>query len=160
LVANRSELIVGHTNTRPDQFALHTLPSAATFIDKQGSGWNETNMAEYFSMTSTDQGNGGTQRHNQRPQKMSTSLQYEAHHIIKWTIREIRDTNVKNKNQFHFQCQMKTYQHGNTNVQDGHSTMFREDTFTFPPIDELVISMPFVFISNLKVRTWTCLDRN
>jgi hypothetical protein len=83
---NRSELIVSHTNTRPVQFALHTLPSAATFIDKQGSGWNKTNIAEYFSMTGTDQGNGGTQTHNQRHQKMTSSLQYEAHHIMLWTI--------------------------------------------------------------------------
>ena len=38
--------------------------------------------------------------------------------------------------------------------------MFREDTFTFPPIDELVISMPFNFIRNLKVGTWTHLNKN
>ena len=31
--------------------------------------------------------------------------------------------------------------------------MFREDTFTFTPVDELVISMNFEFISNLKVVT-------
>jgi hypothetical protein len=53
---NKSELIVSHTNTRPVQFDLCTLPSADTFIDKQGSGWNKTNIAEYFSVTSTDQG--------------------------------------------------------------------------------------------------------
>ncbi len=38
LVMNRSELIVSHTNTCPVQFDLCTIPSAATFIDKQGSG--------------------------------------------------------------------------------------------------------------------------
>jgi hypothetical protein len=64
LGTNNSKLIVSHTDTRPVQFDLCTLPSADTFIDKQGSGWNETNIAEYASMTSTDQGNGGMQRHN------------------------------------------------------------------------------------------------
>jgi hypothetical protein len=82
LSTNKYELIVSHTNTRPVQFDLCTLPSADTFIDKQGSGWIKTNIAEYFSMTSTDQGNGGTQRQNQRHQNMTTSLQYEAHHIM------------------------------------------------------------------------------
>ena len=67
---------------------------------------------------------------------------------------------MKSKKQFHVQCQIKTYQHGNTNVQDRHSTMFREDTFTFTPFDELLISMPFEFISNLKVGAWTCIDNN
>ena len=101
VIMNRSKFIVRHTNTRPVQFTLHTLPSAATFIDKQGSGWNEINIAEYFSMTSTDQGNGGTQKQNERHQKMTPSLQYEVHHIMLWTIQEIRVTNVKNKKQFH-----------------------------------------------------------
>jgi hypothetical protein len=65
LGTNKSELIVCHTNTHPVQFDLCTLPSADTFIDKQGSGWNKTDIAEYFSVTSTDQGNGEMQRHNQ-----------------------------------------------------------------------------------------------
>jgi hypothetical protein len=38
--------------------------------------------------------------------------------------------------------------------------MFREDTFTFTPIDQLVMSMNFEFISNLKVVSWTRLDVN
>jgi hypothetical protein len=65
---------------------------------------------------------------------------------------------VKNKKQFHVQCHMRTYQHGNSSLQERHSTMYREDTFTFTPIDELVMSMTFDFISNLKVGTWTRLD--
>ncbi len=86
LVTNKSDLIVSYTNTRPVQFDLCTLPSADTFIDKEGSGWNKTNIAEYFSVTIADQRNGGTQRHNQRHQNMTSSLQYEAHHIMLWTI--------------------------------------------------------------------------
>jgi hypothetical protein len=50
---------------------------------------------------------------------------------------------------------MKTYQLGNISLCEQHSTMFREETFTFTPIDELVMSMPFEFINNLKVGTWT-----
>ncbi len=160
LVINKSKLIVSHTNTGPVQFDLCTIPSAAYFIDKQESGWNKTNIAEYFSVTSTDQGNKRTQRHNQRHQNMTISLQYEAHYIMLWTIQDIRVTRVKNKTEFHVWCQMKTYQYGNTNVREQHPTMFREDTFTFPPINELVISMPFEFISNLKAGTWTCLNQN
>ncbi len=81
-VTNKSELIVSYTDTRPAQFFLCTLPCADSFIDKQGSGWNENNIAEYFSVIST--GQGGTQ--SQKNQYMTTSLQYEAHHIILWTI--------------------------------------------------------------------------
>jgi len=48
--------------------------------------------------------------------------------------------------------------------------MFKEDTFiftpidelvlSFTPIDELVLSMPFEFIRNLKVGVWTNIERN
>jgi hypothetical protein len=97
LGTNKSELFVSHTDTRPVQFDLCTLPSAATFVDKHGSEWNKTNIAGYFRVTSSDQINGGMQRHNQKHQNMTTSLQYEVHHIMLWTIQEIRVTNVKNK---------------------------------------------------------------
>jgi hypothetical protein len=64
LVTNRSELIVSYTDTHPVQFDLYTLPCADTFIDKHGSGWNENNTAEYFSVTSTDQGGTQSQKNN------------------------------------------------------------------------------------------------
>ncbi len=38
--------------------------------------------------------------------------------------------------------------------------MFKEDTFSFTPIDELVLSMPFEFIRNLKVGIWTNIERS
>ena len=38
--------------------------------------------------------------------------------------------------------------------------MFKEGTFIFNPIDDLVLSMPFEFIRKLKVGTWTPIDRN
>jgi len=38
--------------------------------------------------------------------------------------------------------------------------MFKEDTFSFSPIDDLVSSMPFEFIRNLKVGIWTNIERN
>ena len=38
--------------------------------------------------------------------------------------------------------------------------MFKEDTFCFTPIDELVLAMPFEFINSLKVGTWTPIDRS
>ena len=62
--------------------------------------------------------------------------------------------------QFHIQCHTKTYQHGNAGIRERHPTMFKEDTFSFTRIDNLLLSMPFEFIRRLKVGTWTPLDRN
>jgi hypothetical protein len=77
-------------------------------------------------------------------------------------MRCIKVTRMKNsdKKLFHIQCHTKIYQHGNAGIQKRHPTMFKEDTFSFTPIDELVLSMPFEFIHTLKVGTWTPIDRN
>jgi len=75
---NKSQFIVGNSVTRPVQFAFRALPSGATFTEKQGHGWNPTNVAEYFQVTSSDEDNGG----KQKEQKMILSKQFEAYHIM------------------------------------------------------------------------------
>jgi hypothetical protein len=56
---NKSQFIVGNNVTQPVQFAFGALPSGATFTEKQGHGWNPTNVAEYFQVSSSDEDNGG-----------------------------------------------------------------------------------------------------
>jgi hypothetical protein len=78
---------------------LGALPSGATFTEKQGHGWNPTNVAEYFQVSSSDEDN----REIQKEQKMILSKQFEAHHLMLWTMRCIKVTscnfifNVKQK---------------------------------------------------------------
>ena len=153
---NSSHLIVGNSATRPVQFSFGSLPSGATFTEKQGHGWNQTNVAEYFQVSDEDNGE------IRKEQKMISSKQFEAHHIMLWTMRSIKVTKVKNseKKQFHIQCQTKNYQYGNRGIRQRHPTMFKEETFSFTPIDDLVLSMPFEFIRNLKVGIWTKIERN
>jgi hypothetical protein len=155
---NRSHFIVGNSVTRPDQLSLGALPSGAAFTEKQGHGWNPTNVAEYFQVSTLDEDNGEIQKE----QKMISSKQFEAHHVMLWTMRSIKVTKVKNseKKLFHIQCQTKNFQYGNSGIREQHPTMFKEDTFSFTPIDDLVLSMPFEFIRNLKVGIWTNIERN
>ena len=155
---NSSHLIVGNSATRPVQYSLGALPSCAAFTEKQGHGWNPTNVAEYFQVSTTEEDNGEIRK----VMKMITSKQFEAHHIMLFTMRNIKVTKVKNsdKKLFHVQCHTKTYQHGNAGVRERHPTIFKEGTYIFNPIDDLVLSMPFEFIRKLKVGTWTPIDRS
>ena len=155
---NSSHLIVGNSATRPVQYSLGALPSGAAFTEKQGHGWNPTNVAEYFQVSTTDEDNGDIQKE----QKMILSKLFEAHHIMLFTMRCIKVTKVekREKKQFHIQCQAKNYQYGNSGLRQRHPTMFKEDTFSFTPIDDLVLSMPFEFIRKLKVGIWTNIERN
>jgi hypothetical protein len=102
---NSSHLIVGNSATRPVQFSFGSLPSGATFTEKQGHGWNPTNVAEYFQVSTSYEDNGEIQKE----QEMISSKQFEAHHLMLWTMRSIKVTKVKNseKKQFHIQCQTK-----------------------------------------------------
>ena len=96
---NSNRFIVGNSVTRPVQFSLGALPSGAAFTDKQGHGWTSTNIPEYFQVSSSDEDNGG----KQSEQKMTSSKQFEAYHIMLWTMRCIKVIKVKNsdKMQFH-----------------------------------------------------------
>ncbi len=93
---------------------------------------------------------------------MITSKQFDSHHIMLLNFSHIKVTKMKNsdKKLFHFQCHTKTYQHGNAGVRERHPTIFKEGTYIFNPINDLVLSMPFEFICKLKVGTWTPIDRN
>ncbi len=123
---NRSHFIVGNSVTRPVQFFWEHYLQGATFIEKQGHGWNPTNVAEYFQVSSSDKDNGEIRKE----QKMISSKQFEAHHLMLWTMRCIKVTKVKNsdKMQFHIQCQTKNYQYGNCGIRKRHPPMFKEDT--------------------------------
>ncbi len=109
-------------------------------------------------MSSSDEDTG----EQRKEQKMISSKQYEAYHIMLWSMRCIKVTRMKNsdKKLFHVQCHRKTYQHGNAGVREQHPTIFKEGTYIFNPIDDLVLSMPFEFIRKLKAGTWTPINRN
>jgi len=101
---NRSHFIVGNSVTRPVQFSLGALPSGAAFTEKQGHGWNPTNVAEYFQVSSSDEDNG----EKQKKLKMILSKQFEAYHIMLWTMRYIKVIKVKNSDKMHFHIQCHT----------------------------------------------------
>jgi hypothetical protein len=52
---------------------------------------------------------------------------------------------------------MNKYEENIVSIQAKHGKMFENDTYTFHPNDELVMSMPIEFIDGLKVGTWTCI---
>jgi len=155
---NNSHKIVGNSISHPVQFSLGASPTEVTLIDKCGIGWNSTNVAEFFQVSSSDEDNG----EQRKDQKMISSKQFEAYHVMLWTMRCIKVTRVKNSDTklFHVQCHTKTYQYGNAGLQERHPTMFKEGTYNYNPIDDLVLSMPFELIRKLKVGTWTPIDRN
>jgi hypothetical protein len=52
-----------------------------------------------------------------------------------------------------------SYQPQNVSVCKQHTKMFKNDTYIFHPQKDLVLSMPFKFVDNLKLGKFTPLDK-
>ena len=172
---NKLQMIVHCSVTRPVQFLLGDIGSAAAFTDKHGTGWNNQNIKRYFDLpnkndsakkdksTEEDENDGKTKENSKRnAQLMNTARQYEAHHVILWTMRQIKITKMKDSDrmEFHIMCEMKNYQPTNKTLRARHSSLFKKPTYSFQPIDDLVLSMPYNFIATLQQDIWTNIDKD
>ena len=134
---------------------LRDIGSAAAFTDKRGTGWNNQNIKYYFDLpnqndsaskdksTEKDQNDNMSKKSSMWDAKlMNTAKQYEAHHVILWTMRQIKITKMKDSDrmEFHIMCEMKNYQSTNKTLCSRHSNLFKNDTYCFQSIDELVLS--------------------
>jgi hypothetical protein len=50
---------------------------------------------------------------------------------------------------FTIECYMLSYQLQNVSIHKQHAQMFKNDTYTFHPQNDLVLSMPYKFVPNL-----------
>ncbi len=61
-------------------------------------------------------------------------------------------------NLFTIECYMPSFESQNETVRKQHAVMFKHDKFTFHPQKELVLSMPYQFVTNLQPGKFTPLD--
>jgi hypothetical protein len=70
------------------------------------------------------------------------------------TVFEIKEIILgKNMQKFRMRCSMKNYEQGNNDTRKRHPTLFKEKKdhyYSFGPSDELVQTLPFEFVANLK----------
>jgi hypothetical protein len=60
---------------------------------------------------------------------------------------------------FTIECNTPSYQPENVSVCKQHTQMFKNDNYTFQPQKDLVLSMSYKFVANLKLGQFTQLDR-
>jgi hypothetical protein len=82
---------------------------------------------------------------------MTTSKQFEQAYIIFSTMKKIKLTTKKGKGKlFTIECYMPSFEPQNELVCKRHAFMFKNDKFTFNAQKDLVLSMPYRFVSNLQ----------
>ncbi len=75
----------------------------------------------------------------------------EEDHITLMTMRHIKAVCPKsNKRKFVIQCVMDEYEESNPTIQARHPKLFKDDTYEFEAIKDLLMCMPFDFIDGLK----------
>ncbi len=82
---------------------------------------------------------------------MTISKQYEHAYILLSTMTKIKLTTKKDKGHlFTIECYMPSFEPQNKTVCIQHAGMFKHDKYTFHPQKDLVFSMPYDFVANLK----------
>jgi hypothetical protein len=120
----------------------------STIYDTKGEGWSKvTNTERYFHSDNPCDDNIALA-------PITTSHQYKENLILLMTKCEIKKIVLgKNMQKFWMRCFMKNYDQGNNVIRKRHPTLFKDKKdhyYSFGPSDELVQTLPFEFMSNLK----------
>jgi hypothetical protein len=120
----------------------------STIHDTKGEGWSKVpNIERYFPSDNPRDDNIALV-------PITTSHQYEENLILLMTACEIKKIVLgKNMKKIRMRCFMKNYERGNNAISKRHPTLFKDKKdhyYSFRPSDELVQTLPFEFVDNLK----------
>ncbi len=145
LFSINDDLTVYCTKTHPIQFKFGKVNDMLTFYNKQGEGWTNVCINKYFKQKKSDDASGGVQR-------MTISQQFEEVCNQFETMHQIKVKKISNEYKFSIKYLLENYQANNSTLRARHHKMFKEDTYEFEPIKELVLTMSLGFIVKLKKR--------
>jgi hypothetical protein len=90
---------------------------------------------------------------------MTTSKQFEQAYIMFSMMKQMKLTMMEGKGKlFTIECYMPSFEPQNLSVRKWHASMFKNDKSTFNPQKDMVLSMPYQFVANLKPGQFTPLD--
>ncbi len=138
-VLNNQSYTIHSGNIQPCQFVLGNIPTISGITDNVGRGWDDKKLLVFLW---EKQGWIWTPR---------SSHDYEHAYIFLLTMTKIKSTGNKYKGHlFTIECYMPSFEPQNKTVCIRHAGMFKHDKYTFHPQKDLVLSMPYDFVANLK----------
>ena len=125
-----------------------------SIYDKIGEGWEKINTKKYFT-------SGDIREDDAKQSVMTTSHQFEENIIILQTLAQIKKISTgKNLRKFRLRCYVKNFKRRNDTIRKRHKAIFRDNVnyhFEFPATSEIVQTLPYKFVDELKCSTWTKL---
>jgi hypothetical protein len=80
LFSIKDDLTVYCTKNRPIQFKFGKVHDMLTFYDKQGEGWTNICINQYFKQNKSDDASGGVQQMTTSQQFEEACIQFETMH--------------------------------------------------------------------------------
>jgi hypothetical protein len=144
--------VVSASNLCPNQVPLGKIATMATIYEMKGSGWGMVAKREYFWSSNPRDG-------DKTQLQMTTAKEFEFAHTLLSIMAKIRVLMSDKKNRkFEIQCATKEYQNTNKTLREWHPTLFQNETYTFQPNNELVMTLPFKYVNQLERGKWTPLE--
>jgi hypothetical protein len=145
---NGQQYTINNLHHHPLQFNLGELSTMSTMYDTKGEGCSKVpNIERYFH-------SNNPRDDNLALASITTSHQYKENLILLKTVCEIKKIVLgKNMQKFWMRCFMKNYEQGNNAIRKRHPTLLKDKKdhyYSFGPSDELVQTLPFEFMDNLK----------
>ncbi len=152
-VLNNQSYTIYSGITQPCQFSLGNIPTLKDITASIGEGWVDRKIGIFFN-----------ERKNivngQEEVPMTRSKHFEHAYILLSTMTKIKLTTKKGKgNLFTIECYMPSFEPQNKTVCKQHAVIFKHDKFTFHPQKDLVLSMPYQFVTNLEPGQFIPLDK-
>jgi hypothetical protein len=152
-VMNNQSYTIHSGITQPYQYSLGNIPTMSGITGSVGEGWDDRTIAKFFNKRNNIV-NG------QEKVPMTRLKHFEYAYIILSMMSKIKLTTNKGKgNLFTIECYMPSFEPQNETVHKRHAVMFKHDKFTFHPQKDLVLSIPYQFVSNLEPGQFTPLDK-
>jgi hypothetical protein len=127
----------------------------STIYDTKGEGWSKVPNIERNFRSDNPHDDNIAQA------SITTSHRYKKNLILLMTLCEINKIVLgKNMQKIRMRCFMKNYEQGNNAICKRHPTLFKDKKdhyYSFGSSDELVQTLPFEFVDNLKGGAYTKL---
>jgi hypothetical protein len=128
----------------------------STIYDVKGEGWNKVPYIKRYFLHSDN-----PRDDNIAQAPITTSHQYKENLVLLMTMSEIKKIILgKNMQKIRMRCSMKNYKQGNNAIRKRHPTLFKDKKdhyYAFRPSDNLVQTLSFEFVANLKGGAYTKL---
>ena len=142
---------------RPMQLSLGSLPTMSSILCTVDKGWDNVNKVLYFRDTGTVEKKEATGVVTDEQEE--TLILLRTMKFIRMCVKKRNHDNTILERRFEIKCNLAKYEENNVSLRKRHPAIFRNQEYIFVPSNDMVLSMPFVWVETLRDNQWTKLNK-